>query len=182
MMFQTFDSLRCLGAAIKFISCTVNLFSLSMEEVTNVHKIEVQVITSRSESILTALPCAGVLWELLFLWPVLKIMKTSQVMKLINPKRIFASVYLFLMWCWHRGPAVSHPVTHFWKGMGIGSHCPSLLERNELLCLDWTRDCAEVLAVCTDCIPHLSLVLFSCWHCHSSPLISGKLAEKGTCL
>lgn len=67
MMFQTFDSLRCLGAAIKFISCTVNLFSLSMEEVTNVHKIEVQVITSRSESILTALPCAGVLWELLFL-------------------------------------------------------------------------------------------------------------------
>lgn len=46
MMFQMFDSFRCLGAAITFISCTVNLCSLSMEEVTNVHKIEVQVITS----------------------------------------------------------------------------------------------------------------------------------------
>lgn len=52
---------------MKFISCAVNLCSLSMEEVTNVHKIEVQVITSRSESVLTALPCSGVLWELLSL-------------------------------------------------------------------------------------------------------------------
>lgn len=67
MMFHVFDSLRSLGAAIKFIPCTVNLGSLSMEEVTNVHKIEVQVITSRPESVLTALPCSGVLGELLSL-------------------------------------------------------------------------------------------------------------------
>lgn len=66
------------------------------------HKIEVKVIKSHSEQVLTDLPCFWMLWELLSLWPVLKIMKTSQVMKLTYPKRIFTSVYLFLICCWHR--------------------------------------------------------------------------------
>lgn len=86
MMFHMFDSSRCPGAAVKFISCTVNLCSLSMEEVSNVHKIEVPVITSGPESVLTALGCWG---SSFLLRPVPKIMKTSQVMKLISPKRIF---------------------------------------------------------------------------------------------
>lgn len=85
IVVHTFDSLRCLGAVIKLIFCTVNLFSLSMEEVTNVHKIEVKVIKSHSERVLTDPPCFWMLWELLSLWPVLKIMKTSQVMKLLYP-------------------------------------------------------------------------------------------------
>lgn len=122
-MFHTFDSLRCLWAVIKFIFCTVNLFSLSTEEVTNVHKIEAKVIKSHSEQVLTDLPHFWMLWELLPLWPVLKIMKTSQVMKLIYPKRIFASVYLFLICCWHRDVVISNPVTHFWQQMAVGCHC-----------------------------------------------------------
>jgi len=59
IVFHAFDSLRCLWAVIKFIFCTVNLFSLSMEEVTNVHKIEAKVIKSHSEQVLTDPPCFG---------------------------------------------------------------------------------------------------------------------------
>lgn len=81
-----------------------------MEEVTNVHKIEVKVIKSHSEQVLTDLPCFWMLWELLSLRPMLKIMKTSQVMKLIYPKRIFASACFFLICCWYRDAVISNPV------------------------------------------------------------------------
>lgn len=90
------------------------------------HKIEVKVIKSHSEQVLTDLPCSWMLWELHSLWPVLKIMKTSQVMKLIYPKRTFPSAYLFLICCWHRDAVISNPVTHFWQGMGVVYLCPPL--------------------------------------------------------
>lgn len=68
-----------------------------MEEVTNVHKIEAKVIKSHSEQVLTDLLCFWMLRELLSLWPVLKIMKSSQVVKLLFPKRTFASAHVFNM-------------------------------------------------------------------------------------
>lgn len=85
-----------------------------MEEVTNVHKIEAKVIKSHSEQVLTDLPCFWMLWELLSLWPVLKIMKSSQVVKLLFPKRTFASVHLCLICCWYRDAVISNPAAHLW--------------------------------------------------------------------
>lgn len=95
-----------------------------MEEVTNVHKIEVKVIKSHSEQVLTDLPHLWMLREPLSLWPVLKIMKTSQVMKLIYQKRIFAPAYLFSICCWHRGAVLSNAVPHCGKGMAADWRCP----------------------------------------------------------
>ena len=94
-IFHIFNSLRCPQAVIKFIFCTVNLSSLSLEELTNVHKIEVKVIKYHSEQVLTDLPCFWMLWELLSLWPVLKIMKTSQVTKHTSKEAFSFCVFVF---------------------------------------------------------------------------------------
>lgn len=61
------------------------------------HKIEVKVIKSHSEQVLTDLPCFWMLWELLSLWPVLKIMKTSQVMKHTSKEDFSFYVFVFHM-------------------------------------------------------------------------------------
>lgn len=96
-----------------------------MEEVTNVHKIEAKVIKSHSEQVLTDLLCFWMLRELLSLWPVLKIMKSSQVVKLLFPKRTFASAHVFLICCYNRDAVILNPAPRLWMETVTVPQCPS---------------------------------------------------------
>lgn len=95
LISHPWEGWRCLQAVIKPRACTVNLLSLSVEEVTNVHQIAGKVIKSPPGPALTALPHAA---RAAGLVAPAQMMNSSQGLTLQH-KKIWAALVVLR---WHR--------------------------------------------------------------------------------